>query len=178
MRVTGGKKRGTQLFVPDTYDIRPTSDKVKQAVFNMIAFLPIFGNCLDLFAGSGAMGIEAISRLDVFCDFSDKDISTVLKNVKKCGFEKECEIHRDDFLNFLGKTKNTYGLVFLDPPYHKGFLQKALFELVRKKLLEKNAVVVMESDFDEEYDIPEEIEIIKEKSYGRIKIKIGVFDPQ
>lgn len=178
MRVTGGKKRGTALFVPEDYNIRPTSDKVKQAVFNMLAFSSVYGKCLDLFSGSGAMGIEAISRNDAFCDFVDKDVKTVSKNVEKCGFCDNCKIHKDDFLNFLKKTNNAYGLVFLDPPYHKGYLQKALFELVNLKLLEKNAIIVMESDFDEEYEIPKEIEIVKEKKYGRIKIKIGVFDPQ
>lgn len=178
MRVTGGRKRGALLFVPDTDDIRPTSDKVKQAVFNMLAFSEISGNCLDLFAGSGAMGIEAVSRMNLFCDFADIDTKTVLQNVKKCGFEKECAIHREDFSVFLSKTKNTYGLVFLDPPYHKGYIEKALFGLVENKLLAKGATVVAESDFDEEYKIPNEIKIIKEKNYGRIKIKIGVFDPQ
>lgn len=178
MRVTGGKKRGALLSVPDTYDIRPTSDKVKQAVFNMLAFSEISGKCLDLFAGSGAMGIEAISRMNLFCDFADTDTKTVSKNVEKCGFCDNCKIYKDDFLNFLKKTNNTYGLVFLDPPYHKGYLQKALFELVNLKLLEKNAIIVTESDFDEEYKIPDEIKIVKEKKYGRIKIKIGVFDPQ
>lgn len=178
MRVTGGKKRGTLLFVPDNYDIRPTSDKVKQAIFNMIAFNEFDGFCLDLFAGSGAMGIEAVSRLNLFCDFVDKDTKTVSKNVEKCGFSDNCNINKDDFLSFLKKSKNTYSLVFLDPPYHKGYIEKALFELVKNHLLKDGATIVMESDFDEEYKIPQEIKVTKEKNYGRIKIKIGVYDPQ
>lgn len=177
MRVTGGKKRGTLLDVPDSNDIRPTSDKVKQAVFNIIQFMEIGEKCLDLFAGSGAMGIEAISRTGCFCDFVDRDTKAVEKNIKKCGFSDNCVIHRSDFLSFLKKTNEKYSLVFLDPPYHKGYIPQALFQL-SKKNLQDNAIIVMESDFDEEYEIPKSIDIIKEKKYGRIKIKIGVFNPQ
>ena len=81
---------------------------------------------------------------------------------------------KEDFEAFLNKTKNTYSLVFLDPPYHKDFIQKALFIMVKNNLLDKDAIIVMESDFDEEYIIPDEIKVIKEKCYGRIKIRIGV----
>ena len=92
MRVTSGKKRGTLLDVPDGDDIRPTSDKVKQAIFNMLQFMEFEGKCLDLFSGSGAMGIEAISRMELFCDFVDKDTKTVEKNIKKWFFEAEKHI--------------------------------------------------------------------------------------
>ncbi len=174
MKVTSGTKRGTVLVAPEDLSVRPTTDKVKQAIFSMIQFMPLGEKALDLFSGSGAMGIEAISRYGMNCDFIDKETKIVLQNIKKCGFEKYASVYKEDFSFFLEKASKKYSLVFLDPPYHKGYLEKALELLTKKDLLEKEAVIIMESDNDENYIIPENIEIIKEKSYGRIKIKIGV----
>lgn len=174
MQVNSGKNKGTRLFSSDDEAVRPTTDKVKQAIFNLISFDVKKGKVLDLFAGSGALGIEALSRGFEFCDFSDINPVWVNKNIEKCKLFDCCNIHKGDFEAFLNKTKNTYSLVFLDPPYHKDFIQKALFIMVKNNLLDKDAIIVMESDFDEEYIIPDEIKVIKEKCYGRIKIRIGV----
>ncbi len=175
MKVTSGTKRGTGLFVPEDLSVRPTTDKVKQAIYSMIQFMELGDYALDLFAGSGAMGIEAISRYQIKCDFVDKNTKTVAANLKKCDFLKYATVNETDFSAFLKTTDKKYSLVFLDPPYHKGYISEALTLLSERKLLSDEAVLILESDNDEEYDIPKNIEIIKEKGYGRIKIKIGVF---
>ena len=175
MKVTSGIKRGTLLSTPEDLSIRPTTDKVKQAIFNMIQFMDTGTQALDLFSGSGSRGIEAISRYLIKCDFVDKDTTTAAKNIKKCNFSEYAEIYKDDFSSFLKKTKKKYSLIFLDPPYHKGYIESSLELLLKNSLLKDKAILIMESDSDEEYNIPQNIEIIKEKSYGRIKIRIGVF---
>ncbi len=175
MKVTSGIKRGAVLKTPDDLSVRPTTDKVKQAIFSMIQFISPGEQALDLFSGSGAMGIEAVSRYQIKCDFVDTETKTVLENLKKCGFSDYAQVYKEDFSSFLKKTTKKYSLVFLDPPYHKGYIDTSLELLTKRSLLCEDALVIMESDGDEEYKIPSCIEIIKEKSYGRIKIKIGVF---
>lgn len=176
MQVNSGNNKGTLLFVPEGENIRPTSDKVKQAIFNIISFSVSDGNVLDLFAGSGSLGIEALSRGFKFCDFSDLDTACVKKNTEKCRLNDKCEIHTCDFKTFISGAKRKYSLVFLDPPYHKELIPKALTLLCEKNLPETGAVIVMESDYNETYDIPDEIKVTKEKRYGRIKIQIGVYE--
>lgn len=178
MQVNSGKNRGTHLFSSQDEKVRPTTDKVKQAIFNIISFKVNNGNVLDLFSGSGALGIEALSRGFMWCDFCDVDPVWVEKNVKKCRLENSCSINKCDFESFLLKTakeEKKYSLVFLDPPYHKDYVGKALTLLCEKKLLSDGAVIVIESDYDETYSVPESMAIIKEKCYGRIKICIGVY---
>lgn len=174
MQVNSGKNKGTHLFSSQDTKVRPTTDKVKQAIFNMISFISEKGDVLDLFAGSGAMGIEALSRGFPYCDFSDIDPVWVNKNVEKCKLKDSCSIFKGDYEAFLKKTDRKYSLVFLDPPYHKGYIEKSLFTLCERNLLKENAVIVIETDSDETFKIPEGIEIVKEKCYGRIKICIGV----
>lgn len=175
MQVNSGKNKGTHLFSSFEITVRPTTDKVKQAIFNMISFLTSDGNVLDLFAGSGALGIEALSRGFSWCDFCDYDPVWVNKNVEKCRLSDSCNIVKSDYKEFLLKTDRKYSLVFLDPPYHKGYMEKSLLILCERGLLEKEAVIVMESDSNETFEIPKGIEIVKEKCYGRIKILIGVY---
>ena len=95
--------------------------------------------------------------------------------MEKCRLSYSCNIIKSEFCDFLLKTDKKYSLVFLDPPYHKGYMEKSLYLLCERNLLENDAVVVMESDSDESFKIPDGIEIVKEKCYGRIKILIGVY---
>lgn len=175
MQVNSGKNKGTVLFSSPDISVRPTTDKVKQAIFNTINFMVEKGNVLDLFAGSGALGIEALSRGFPCCDFSDLDPSWVNKNIEKCRLKDSSNVFKGDFESFLLKTDKKYSLVFLDPPYHKGYVEKSLDMLCKRNLLSDGAVIVMETDCNEQYKIPDKIEIVKEKSYGRIKICIGVY---
>ena len=174
MKVTSGIRKGAILEASHDLSVRPTTDKVKQSVFNMIQF-EIPGRCvLDLFAGSGAMGIEALSRGACHCTFVDINPEFVRKNIKKLRFEEISEIVRSDYLAFLEKNNRQFDLVFLDPPYEQHMIDFALQSLAERRLLREGAIVVWECDEKEVIRVPETIEIMKERTFGRIQIRIGV----
>ncbi len=174
MKVTSGIRKGAILLASPDLSVRPTTDKVKQSVFNMIQFEVPGRTVLDLFAGSGAMGIEALSRGAKHCTFVDLNPEFVKKNITKLRFEELSDIIRGDYLDFLGKCNRQFDLVFLDPPYEKKMIDSALKMLVEKDLLTKDAIVISECDEKETIIFPEEIEIIKERTFGRIQTRIGV----
>lgn len=173
MRVTSGIKKGAVLFAGDNLAVRPTADKVKQSIFNIIQFDIKDKEVLDLFSGSGALGIEALSRNAKRCTFVDIDLALTKKNINKLDFNEKSSLIKDDFSDFLCKCKDKYSLVFLDPPYNKGYIDISLKWLVANDLLIENAIIVMECDSIETLKIPDCIEIIKNAKYGRVRVIIG-----
>lgn len=151
MRVIAGEKRGTLLISPPGRDIRPTYDRVREAVFGRLQFDLPGKTVLDLFAGSGAMGIESLSRGAAFACFVDRDdgaIQTVRTNVQKTQYQEKCRIIKNDFSSALKMFKNVikFDIVFIDPPYASGYYEKTLLLLDESGVLNKNAVLVLESD--------------------------------
>lgn len=135
VRVITGSARGRVLLTPEGLDTRPTADRIKHSIFNAIQFDVEGRRVLDLFAGSGQLGIEALSRGAKNCCFvdSNKDAQTAIsQNVKNCEFASVSKVFSTDFETFLKSTDEVFDLVFLDPPYKEGLLEKAL-ELVTKK---------------------------------------------
>ncbi|MBO4693354.1 MAG: 16S rRNA (guanine(966)-N(2))-methyltransferase RsmD [Clostridia bacterium] len=130
MRVITGSARGRRLTtLPGTDIVRPTSDKIKEAVFSSIQFDIEGRRVLDLFAGSGQMGIEALSRgaeSAVFVDKSAAAIDIVKKNLEVCGFCDNARIVHSDFMSYLLRSSDIFDIVFLDPPYKSGLLADAL----------------------------------------------------
>ena len=175
MKVTSGVRRGTLLYAPPDLSVRPTTDKVKQAVFNMIQFELAKNSVLDLFAGSGALGIEALSRGAKHCTFVDIHPEIVEKNIEKVRFGDICHIVRKDYQSFLQQCTRQFDLVFLDPPYQRGMLENALSLLVERQLLSPDCLLVWECDVSEQISIPKEIQILKERTFGRISVRIGAF---
>lgn len=173
MRIISGVCRGKKLNTLDGDNTRPTLDRVKESVFNILQNYFADKNVLDLFAGSGALGLEALSRGAEFCAFVDSSKSAVRvieSNIKACRLEEKSEVYLGDFQSAISKFRNKrFDIVFLDPPYHKGLGVEAL------KLLydatSDEAVVILETDGDEEvfecvggfakYDL---------RSYGRVKV--------
>ena len=150
MRVIAGEKRGTTLVSPPGGDIRPTYDRVREAVFGKLQFQIQDKTVLDLFAGSGAMGIEALSRGAVFVYFVDRDesaIQTVRANVLKTKYDEKCKIIKNDYIFALKMFKNVqkFDIVFIDPPYESDIYKEALELLDGNGLLNPNALVVLES---------------------------------
>lgn len=176
LRVTSGIRKGAILTASEDSSVRPTTDKVKQAIFNMIQFEIADRVVLDLFAGSGAMGIEALSRGAKHCTFVDIQPEFVAKNIQKVRFGEISAIVKKDFLLFLEQCRDKFNLVFLDPPYQKGMLNHALALLIKNNLLLPGSLIVWECDTAEAIALPEEIHVIKERTFGRIQVRIGVYE--
>ena len=175
MKVTSGIRKGALLAASKDLSVRPTTDKVKQSVFNMIQFDVADRLVLDLFAGSGAMGIEALSRGAKHCTFVDIQPEFAIKNIEKLRFGECSQVVKSDYLTFLNRCTTPFNLVFLDPPYEKGMLDFALEALVKNKLLLPESLIVWECDTTEQIRIPDEIRVVKERTFGRVHIRIGVF---
>ncbi len=129
MRVITGTARGRRLITREGEDVRPTSDRVKEAAFSIIQFEVEGRRFLDLFAGSGQMGIEALSRgakSAVFVDQSAQSVDVVRRNLQTVGFTERAQVFTSGYESFLSATPGRFDLAFLDPPYEKGFVEKAL----------------------------------------------------
>ena len=175
MRVISGTARGRVLKSIEGEATRPTTDKVKESIFNIIQFEIADTRVLDLFGGSGQLAIEAISRgakSAVVCENSKQASAVIKENVKKCGFENEIRIHRGDFTDVLTKDSK-YDVIFLDPPYNSGLLSRALEIIQTFDILSLNGIIVCETDGKYEIrDLKEPYKIRKEYKYGRIKLTV------
>lgn len=172
MRVITGSAKGRRLETLSGEDVRPTADKIKEAVFSIIQFQIQGRNFLDLFAGSGQMGIEALSRgaeSAAFVDNRRQSVEIVRKNLKATRLEGNAQVYNMDSLGFLTMKKGEFDLAFLDPPYKTGILQKAL-ELV-PGVMKKTGIIVCESPADEELpDALSDFLLDRTYRYGKIKI--------
>ncbi len=171
MRIISGKVKGHKLLSPVGLDVRPTLDRVKESIFSILYPYLKDAKVLDLFAGAGSLGLEALSRGAKVCHFVDnnrKSYDCVVRNIKDTRFENESVCHFMSFDKFLTSTKEKFTLVFLDPPYSKGFEDK-VFEKI-SPVLEKGAVVMLETEYEaKEY---EGFETIRRAKYGRVYITI------
>ena len=146
MRVITGTARGTNLKAPDGLLTRPTADKVKQALFNIIQY-EIVGDVLDLFAGSGQLGIEALSRgarHAVFVDERADAIAVVRENLRRTHLEEKAEVVRCDYLTYLSHCKKTFRLIFLDPPYAEKYLENAIKRISEIDILAEGGIIITE----------------------------------
>ena len=175
MRVITGKARGRRLETLAGEDVRPTADRIKEAVFSALQF-EIEGRLfLDLFAGSGQMGIEALSRGAagaVFVDESRDSAAVVRRNLQSTGLSENASVMNMDSIGFLKMKSGKFDIAFLDPPYNTGLLQKALSMITPVK--KKNGVIVCESPLDEE--LPESCDnFVADRTYRYGKIKITMY---
>lgn len=176
MRVITGKKRGMKLLSPpEDAPIRPTADRTKESVFNLI-HEGIEGTFLDLFAGSGQMGIEALSRgaeKAVFCDNEKTAIDLIKANIKKTGFTNYT-VFFGDYRKYLKTTTEKFDIIFIDPPYDRGLVQKALAVIGENgSCLKNGGTVIVECKYSE--TMPEEQGrlILKDKrKYGIASVLI------
>lgn len=177
MRVISGTARGLKLLSLEGDSTRPTLDNVKEAVFSMLYTSADGAKVLDLFAGSGQLGIEALSRGAVHCIFADKSrraADVAKRNAEKARLSDKCRFIVSDFkacLNTLSAENEKFDIIFLDPPYALGFMSDALKLIKENKLLEKGGVVVAEYDFGTEFDI-QGYTVLKDRKYGRVCINI------
>ncbi len=149
MRVVSGTARGVALFSLDGLETRPTTDRVKESMFNVLQFELYGKRVLDLFAGSGALGIEALSRgaaEAAFVDQNQKALDIVNQNLKKTRLDGSAMLVRDGFESFLKRETKPFDIVFLDPPYASDFAAQAVKLLLERGLLTSRGVVVLEHD--------------------------------
>ena len=147
MRVISGKYRGKKLFPPADNDVRPTTDRIKETVFNILVsrYGGVEGRVLDLFCGSGALGIEALSRgadSVVFVDKSPQSIKLTRENLK--GITDSYSVYNTDFKVALEKLNEPFDLILLDPPYKSGYEPHVLNTILNKGLLKRDGVIFVE----------------------------------
>ncbi|MBW2027763.1 MAG: 16S rRNA (guanine(966)-N(2))-methyltransferase RsmD [Deltaproteobacteria bacterium] len=183
MRITGGDAKGRTLAPVKGFRVRPTSDRVREAIFNLIG-QEVRGKVLDLFAGSGVLGLEALSRgaeKAVFVDLSNQAVRLIKRNLQLCGYEKKGLAYRGDLSKGFSLRApwagGKYDLVFLDPPYGKGFIPSTLEVLVRGGVLAGSAVVVAESGKGEvlpPFQGP--LRMVDSRTYGDTRISIYEYE--
>ena len=147
MRVITGKARGVVLKTPEGLDTRPTTDRVKEALFSIIQFDLPGTKILDLFGGTGQLGIEALSRgakNAVFVDAGEKACALIRENLRRCKMENDGKVVRSDYLKYLENCKETFDIVLLDPPYAEVFLENALKKLSEIDILQSGGIIVAE----------------------------------
>ncbi len=187
MRIVGGKFKGHSLASPAGSATRPTSDRVREAIFNILAhgiedFALDGARVLDLFAGTGAMGLEAVSRGARFCQFVDDSAEArglIGRNADALGVIGQVKIWRRDATR-LGPCapQPGYGLAFADPPYGKGLGSKALASLVEGGWLMPSAVVVVEEALAAELIAPESLSLLSQRDYGETQVRFYRLSPR
>ncbi len=188
MRVISGKYRGRKLLSPEGRDVRPTSDKVKESMFDVLQFRMAGARVLDLFAGSGSLGIEAISRgaSAVFCDANRKSVALLRDNLAALG--ERCEIFAGDYRDALRRVNGRFDAIFVDPPYRESYLAQICAIVCERDLLADDGVIVYEYDADSEWALPDGFYVRKRCRYGktgvaylerarRVCAVTGSFDP-
>jgi 16S rRNA (guanine966-N2)-methyltransferase len=182
MRIVAGKFRGTRIEAPKGLVTRPTSDRVREALFNVLEHGPAQFNLegarvLDLFAGSGALGLEAISRGARFVLFVEDRAdarASVRRNVEALGLTGATKIWRRDATRLGPRgTLSAFDIAFLDPPYGRGLGEQALAAMVDGAWLAKDAIVVLEERADAEIMLPPGFERIDARTYGDTQILIA-----
>jgi len=180
MRVVAGRFRGRALVAPEDMSVRPTSDRVRESVFNILAhgidgFSLAGERVIDLFAGTGALGIEAVSRGAAYCLFVEESAEAralIRRNVEAFGLTGETRIFRRNATD-LGPAGNMepYGLAFLDPPYGKGLGEKALACLADGDWLKPGAVCVFEERAETNIAIPPRFDLLDTRTWGDTEVR-------
>lgn len=174
MRVITGTARGKKLNTLPGVDLRPTGARVKEGLFSAIQFDIEGRRVLDLFAGCGQLGIEALSRgaaSAVFVDESAAAVNVIKENLKNCGLEKNSAVVKNDYSSYLSFCKETFDIVFIDPPYRKGLYEKAL-SLTEKKMSDFGMIIC---EYPSDVTLPESVgnfSVSRKYKYGKVLISI------
>ncbi|MCK4386332.1 MAG: 16S rRNA (guanine(966)-N(2))-methyltransferase RsmD [candidate division Zixibacteria bacterium] len=170
MRIISGEHKSRRLVGGKKTRVRPTSDRVKESIFNILQEEVMGKRILDLFAGAGSLGIEALSRgaeSVTFVDASSQSINVLKKNIKSLNLESRSTILRLDGLKAINKLKRNFQMIFADPPYLKGFVQRVIDSVAQSEVLEKNGVLILEHHKKETFSFPEEkLSVLRQKKIG------------
>jgi 16S rRNA (guanine966-N2)-methyltransferase len=166
MRIIGGEARGRRLYIPKTSAIRPTTNRIKEAFFNIIRFID-GKTFLDIFAGTGNMGLEALSRgagKATFIEMNQVMVDAVTRNIAACCFTGSSEIISSDFIRAIRKLKEraeAFDILFADPPYEQGYVVQTLENLVSGELVAKDGLLIIQHSIRE---------VIKDNEYGQLAL--------
>ena len=177
MRIISGTARGAKLYTLEGQTTRPTLDRVKESLFNIIQNEIPNSIFLDLFSGSGAIGLEAASRgarKAILCDKSKDAIQIIKKNIEKTHLSEKVELYNLDYESLLkNKVKEKLEIVNIDPPYESDFVIKSIKCIIEQKLADENSVIIIETD-DEQRILKDlenlEIEVTDTRKYGRASL--------
>ena len=173
LRISGGNLRGKKIPFEFKDSLRPTSSKLKEILFNWIQFEIHECVCLDLFAGSGSLGIEAISRGSpkvIFVELNKKNYLSLSTNIKNLGIKDKCKIFFKDAFSWIKNYDlSEIDIVFLDPPFNKGHEIKILNQLLKKSDLKSSCKIYLEYSKYNDLEIPKEFNVIKQKDVGDVK---------
>lgn len=176
LRIIAGNVKGRRLFSPKNNDIRPTTDRVKESVFNMIASYINNAVVVDLFAGSGNLGLESLSRgakKVYFVDHSKESLDLAKQNIALCQFSHKSSIIHANYEKALQMIKEKADIIFLDPPYNSGILHDCISKIIELNILKPDGIIVAEHSVSEKLpEVESDLEIIKEKKYGTIMVTI------
>lgn len=176
MRVISGKVRGLKLNCPSGIETRPTLDRVKEAVFSMLLPYINEASVLDLFAGSGSLGIEALSRgaeRAFFIDNNNDAIKCIKNNISSAHFDSVSTVLKSDAEYFLENTTEKFDIIFLDPPYESDFIVKSIEKILDLNLLDEDGIIIAETDnnFNKELlNKNTKIKIYDERKYGIVNL--------
>ena len=173
MRVITGTARGRKLKEPAGMETRPTTDRVKEGIFSSIQFEIEGRRILDLFGGTGQMGVEALSRGAAHCTFVDlrkEAVSIIRENLELTGFTDRSRVIQGDALAFLSRCRETFDVIFLDPPYDSGLLEKSMELVTTIDIVSENGIIVCENGSSAGWPtVSPPYRLQKEYRYGKIK---------
>ena len=174
MRVITGIARGCKLITPEGMDVRPTGEKVKEGVFSSIQFELEGAHVLDLFAGSGQLGIEALSRGAAragFVDNSTKSLRCINENLRNTKLTRLADVINRDSYDYIRLTAQTFDIIFLDPPYRYGHIHK-LLPLAASKLRDGGSIICEYEKGSEDILAPDGMTLKKIYTYGKINVAV------
>ena len=179
MRIIGGKYRSKKLFSPQSEAVRPTSDRAREALFNILRSKlgSDFSNLklIDIFAGSGAFALEAVSQGFGKVCLVEIDLSSAAKNAAMFVAEKNKITLLQDDATKLFKVGDVFDVLFMDAPYNKGLSEKSLLAAAERKILNKNALCLIEVEKNESCNLPSQYELLETRNYGIAKILLARF---
>ncbi len=173
-RIIGGKWRGRGISFDDAEGLRPTTDRIRETVFNWLQPYLHNSHCLDLFAGSGVLGFEALSRGAeelVFVEKNPHTVKNLKENIKRLQ-AVNAKVFQQDALSWLRNGQQPFNLVFLDPPFHTDLLEKSCVLLAESGVLTDDAIIYVEHAVDTAVTIPDHWLCIKQKSAGQVTYKL------
>lgn len=183
MRIISGTNKGMKLYAPEGVSVRPTSDKIKEAIFNMLGYIDEESVVMDLFSGSGGVGIEFLARgakLCYFVDMSHKSLGYVKKNLELCRFNDKAKIVMSDYEKSIANFSRDnikFDYIFADPPYALNCGANIAIKVFENNLLKKDGTLIIETDKSEKVieNIDTAMIEYKEKIYGRTRISIMTY---